>query len=626
MKIFLIGIIFLQFTNIIVSIIPVWNFDSSTQNLLNSEGKYEYAINEGTVWADQNNDGQNDKFILKRRFYRENGKIKQENKLYINNEFFGFTEYDDIESMYRHNDPHSYYICPKGRYHVYYYNLRDNTNYTLTNFTLQFSENDTWDLKCYHQVHEDYLFISYQNINTNLYQFDIKYHKYIGKKRIQEGIFAYSWEVGNQNDPVKKMFAIIQNYNNNLELNYYFIYVKRDNKNEPFNYESLGNGYNLTSHKSKHKACFTRDDLPAYYYFINYNNAKDFESGFCENEITTDNINTEQLIKKVNNNTPFIFYENITINEIKFIYFSKYIYYNISIQNTNKFYYGIIDIKLNKILFNTNETILDFKPYDSNSMLAITKDSAYRICPIANGYQCIESCNNGLVIDSTKGNYCGDKCEDNTFTLIPDNICVEKCDEKLYIIDNNTRECRLCKDIEGNIAKFKLTNFDDIKCLEEKPKHSYYMNEDLYLVACYKGFNYYENNDCVEKCSKGFFHEKNKHLCKKCFNNCKTCSEGEEENSIKCLSCDKNSNYTFLYNNTCIESCPENFTISKNNECILIENKNKEKILSLFIVITALLLIINLFFFYKRIFCKVKKDDLYLINEISCELIENKEL
>ena len=48
------------------------------------------------------------------------------------------------------------------------------------------------------------------------------------------------------------MFDIIQNYNNNLELNYYFIYVKRDNKNKPFNYESLGNDYNLTSHKSKY--------------------------------------------------------------------------------------------------------------------------------------------------------------------------------------------------------------------------------------------------------------------------------------------------------------------------------------------------------------------------------------
>ena len=68
MKILLIGIIFLQFTKIIVSIIPAWNFDSSTQNLLNSEGKYEYTVNEGKVWADRNNDGQNDKFILKRRF------------------------------------------------------------------------------------------------------------------------------------------------------------------------------------------------------------------------------------------------------------------------------------------------------------------------------------------------------------------------------------------------------------------------------------------------------------------------------------------------------------------------------------------------------------------------------
>ena len=53
MKKFLIGIIFLEFTNIIVSIIPVWNFDSSTQELINStKGEYEYPINNGTVWGE----------------------------------------------------------------------------------------------------------------------------------------------------------------------------------------------------------------------------------------------------------------------------------------------------------------------------------------------------------------------------------------------------------------------------------------------------------------------------------------------------------------------------------------------------------------------------------------------
>ena len=59
------------------------------------------------------------------------------------------------------------------------------------------------------------------------------------------------------------------------------------------------------------------------------------------------------------------------------------------------------------------------------------------------------------------------------------------------------------------------------------------MNEDLYLVACYEGVNYYENNECVEKCSKGYFHEKGNHLCEKCNDSCLTC----ENINNNCTSC-----------------------------------------------------------------------------------------
>ena len=42
-------------------------------------------------------------------------------------------------------------------------------------------------------------------------------------------------------------------------------------------------------------------------------------------------------------------------------------------------YHGVLDITLNKVIFNTNENIDIFIPYSSNSMLAITKEFAYRI-------------------------------------------------------------------------------------------------------------------------------------------------------------------------------------------------------------------------------------------------------
>ena len=65
---------------------------------------------------------------------------------------------------------------------------------------------------------------------------------------------------------------------------------------------------------------------------------------------------------------------------MKFILYTKYVYYTIYNNKTEEMYHGVLDITLNKIIFNTNEDIDIFIPYSSNSMLAITKESAYRIC------------------------------------------------------------------------------------------------------------------------------------------------------------------------------------------------------------------------------------------------------
>ena len=124
------------------------------------------------------------------------------------------------------------------------------------------------------------------------------------------------------------------------------------------------------------------------------------------------------------------------------------IYKNTATQNTEKFYYGIIDIKLNKIIFNTDEQLLEFKPYNMNSMLAITSQNAYKICPIAkdqSGWlECEEQCSsNGLIVDSTGRNYCGNKCKDGSFNIWPDNICIDKCDENIYNIDDNAKRMQI---------------------------------------------------------------------------------------------------------------------------------------------------------------------------------------
>ena len=50
--------------------------------------------------------------------------------------------------------------------------------------------------------------------------------------------------------------------------------------------------------------------------------------------------------------------------------------------SNEKYYYGIIDIKKNIVVFNTEEEILTYVPYSDISMLAIISSSAYEICVI----------------------------------------------------------------------------------------------------------------------------------------------------------------------------------------------------------------------------------------------------
>ena len=693
MKIFFINLIFLQYIKIIISVIPSWKFDSSTQKLLNQSGNFahEYVVTSGTIWADQNN-GVYDQFSLTRRIYKEEGKVKQQNKLYINGNFFAYTPYDDIESIYRNNNLYKYIVCPKGKYHVYTYGLSNPYEQDFLTKNIGLNEENNWDLKCFHECYENYLFISFLNNEANFYQYDFNSNYFYSNRKFEQGLYGYSWTVGENGKPEKPMFAIINSNNKVFYFEYLIINVYHWNQYKPYEYNPKISAKSITNLKSKKQAFFTKDDPnQIFYYYINYDDENDFETGFNENNIAGLLNDIEYDIgSKKNTTSPFIFYENITINEIKFIYYTRFVYYNISVknianENTNKFYYGIIDVKLNKIIFNTDEQLLEFKPYNMSSMLAITSENAYRICPIAkdqSGWlECEDECSNsGLIVDSTGRNYCGTKCKDGSFNIWPDNICIDKCDENIYQIDYEKRECKLCKDLNIN-KNFKITNFIEAGCLEKKPGNSYFKNERLGLVACYEGFNYLENNNCVEKCSDNYYHEEGKHICKKCNdecgtceyssdhctsckneeyldtntckkctnNNCKTCLK--ENDSIKCLTCAQDSKFIYLLNNSCLDECPQNYTPSEDNTtCIFKDPDKKEEepeepeepegseddksskknktntfALSLFIALTSILIIIILFCFYREVCCRNKKSYENLVDRINTEL-ETKEL
>ena len=142
------------------------------------------------------------------------------------------------------------------------------------------------------------------------------------------------------------------------------------------------------------------------------NTISDFKSGYST--IPIDNVKDKDYQSgKVNNNdSPFRFLDadSFTINNIKMIRNTKYIYYEIQ-KNSNEIYYGIIDIELNKIIFNTNENLSQFKPYQSNGMFAFTDNTVYKVCAYKDGNNCLDTCSDNYILDTENGNTCGtQKC------------------------------------------------------------------------------------------------------------------------------------------------------------------------------------------------------------------------
>jgi hypothetical protein len=143
------------------------------------------------------------------------------------------------------------------------------------------------------------------------------------------------------------------------------------------------------------------------FYFMLYNNVFDFTSGYSLNEIGEEISNNMNIKIHTNSDSPLKIFGESKIHYLKFIRSTKFAYYKIEANNAI-IYHGILDIKLNKIIFNTNDYIKEFKPLTNYSMLAITNDSAYEICPFTQDGKCIEDCEEGqeLIINYEKGNYC----------------------------------------------------------------------------------------------------------------------------------------------------------------------------------------------------------------------------
>ena len=207
--------------------------------------------------------------------------------------------------------------------------------------------------------------------------------------------------------------------------------------------------------------------------FFTYTTTSDFVCGYWD---LNNNIN-------ITSESPLDFADDVEIQEIKFIYNNNYAYYSIINRINNKKYHGIIDIKKNLVVFNTDEDIITFTPYTNISMLAITKTNAYEVCIIKKDGKCIDSndcteSNHEFILD-IEGNKCSNDCNSEN------NFCNVSCDKSIYIEINNS--CFLCKDYYPD-KPYKLINGSYCISKKDIPEGSEIYNSSLFLLRCKDGY------------------------------------------------------------------------------------------------------------------------------------------
>ena len=477
----------LQFKSIIFILLfrafiffPIWVFNSLSIKLL-TRTPLEYTIleKESTELT----------AILKKKISKTNSKITSKNYLTIGSttqevafEGFCFAHKNKLGC--------SILVCPKGKFHPYDFN-----NNKYINPPAGFEEKGKWDLRCYYSG-SVYMLFFLNNGNKNFYyQYNVK--------TMKECVDCFGNELYNYRF-IDGKFAMIANDNGYIVLK--GSYLNINSAEENISIEDIVN-YQISKAKENTSAYF---DNSYYLYFFTYNNLSDFISGYSTTVIDLSNDNKFQ--KSItgsniitNKESPFNFIDQMEIKEINFIQGTQYIYYKLYNKNKNKNYYGLVNIKLNKIMYNIEEEISYFIPFSTHEMLAISETSAYKLCIIKRGSSCLETCSSGNLILDPTGNKCGTNCNTGKIKLMPEGICINKkdCDLNFYILNLGQTECGVCKYFYPNGEKYKLIN--TLGCISSTKNSDYYISH-LNLLNCKKDYHLEDNeclpNYCYERCEK----------------------------------------------------------------------------------------------------------------------------
>ena len=403
MSIFAYLIIFLGLIHFSFSFTPIWKLSKSSINLLDNIDEITITIYDQMKISQVDNNNYIHA-VLEKKLKRKGSQISEQNTISIlNNEITQDTDWEDIENIF-FIDNVGHFICPKGKYFL---NQYDNSKFKEIKPT-NFVSSDDWELICYQQFNGiNFMFTGFLNEkrSDNNYKF---YGYNLNLKNWESQSFQFLdfiWSTDVEYIGDNKIFQMKALRVSNSKIYFQHLIVTVDYQNKIFIDDSVSR--EEIASKSIYSYAYFNHDTKLFYW-MSCNTISDFKSGYSTNPINNVKDKNFQSGKVNNNVSPFRFLDadSFTIKNIKMIRNTKYVYYEIQ-KNSNEIYYGIIDIELNTIIFNTNENLSQFKPYQSNGMFAFTNNTVYKVCAYKNGNNCLDTCSDNYILDTENGNTCG---------------------------------------------------------------------------------------------------------------------------------------------------------------------------------------------------------------------------
>ena len=347
MKFILIIILFLNTFYYSLSVVPVWNINSSAINLTT------FFTNNKLSYASISLSGHGLNGTLRKELTINGDNITKTNYLSINGEEEFVVSYEDIDSVYYVAD--KTVICPKGKHHP---QKLENGNFSELfppNSRNIFEEKGNWDLKCYFhgagisdQNGGGFLLLFYL-MNGNKEMYDTDFNKYRNKfdweacwpdnGAVGEELYNFKLKYGevafeNNINSFKKyqMIAIVLEDNYIKLKSYKVAFESKWDKRDGVHINPFGSDFTLISAKKYNQAYFNFRDSLNDFYFISFNNNSDFSCGYSTKGFYEDYwFYFGDITIKNFSDSPFDFIDEVEITEIKII--SNYRYAQYTIKN-----------------------------------------------------------------------------------------------------------------------------------------------------------------------------------------------------------------------------------------------------------------------------------------------------